>query len=975
MLTRLPAKVFLISFYLLLAIGKQVPAQTYSFTNYNLKDGLPQSQVGVFYQDSRRLLWLGTFGGLSCFNGRTFTSYSKASGLLSNMVNCIVEDTTHRIIVGSDAGLSILDKGRISNLDLNEDVTALKKTGTGEVWGVAGGRIFRLINDKPVFVKPVYNASVTAMNTDQAGRLYAVCKGQGILRLSGTEWRPFYRFKAAEQGLIFRRILFDERRKHHFFLLSRKMIFHGSAAGVRPYAPLAATDSDFLSIGQDHHGRLWAGTQTGAYRVTAADSLVRFNGSNGFTDNLVYDIFRDAENNIWLSSFSQGIYKFEGDGYIRMNKVRGRDAEFPISAMATDSKGVLWVGTFNKGVFRYNGREIIPVNPSAFAQSSVYFVSADKKGRIWMSVHGRGLWMHDGFRLTQVMKPGREELTKSEFNSILHATDGGIWLGRGRELLYHKDGLQESVKGYNGFVSSLLELDRNRIALATTSGVYLLSDRKVRQRLPLNKMNVLAMRRYGSQLLLATLGDGLLSYDLTTGKVERYATTEGLSSNDIYSLEFDPQKRLWLGTGRGIEKLKFDPRSGRFNVLCDQANPLVIECDQGAILNYGGYMLIGTTAGVVACRTDQAENPGSRPGVHITRIALHSSGSAERDSLIYIPEPGEKPEFRSDHNHLSIRFEGVFLTNPASVRYQYMLVGSDDGFNQPVTNEEVEYSNLKPGHYVFRVRALAGGKASGIHEFAFYVVPAFYETWWFATSVALAAVLLIYAGLRLYFKRKERKRRQLESITRAEKQRIRTQTAEDFHDDIGNKLTRITVLSEILDQKLEPEDSERKELVRLIRQNAGLLYSGTKDILWALDPKSDNLLEILNHVADVGQELFAHTGIVFQMEGCNEQYRKVRLSMEVNRNLSLIFKEILNNILKHAAARHVRIRVVKTAQNTLNLETEDDGAGFDTRSAARGNGLRNIRVRCERIHSELSICSTPGKGTKITISTKIRVTN
>ncbi|WP_165305069.1 two-component regulator propeller domain-containing protein [Pedobacter sp. SYP-B3415] len=948
-------------------------SQTYSFTNYNLKEGLPQSQVGVFYQDSRRMLWLGTFGGLSSFNGKKFTSYSKASGLLSNMVNCIVEDTTHQIIAGSDAGLSFIRNNQIHNLDLNEEVSFLKKSNTGAIWGVAGRRLFRLVNDKPVFAHLPGN-SVTAINTDARGNLYAICQERGIMRLEGNAWKPVYLFSAKERNLILRRIIFDRNNPGHFFLLSRKAIYYGSGRGISPYAPLSGTGSDFMSIEQDHKGQLWAGTQTGAYLVRSSGEVLRFGGANGFTDNMVYEIFRDVENNIWLSCFSQGIYKYEGDRYIRMNKVQGKDFEFPISGMAKDLKGNLWIATFNKGVFRYDGKTPVPVNPSAFSASSVYFVSADKKGRIWMSVHGHGLWIQDEKGLKQLIKPAEEDITKSEFNSILHTADGGIWLGRGIQLLYMQDGRLQTVGGFKGFVSSLFELNPREFVLATTNGVYMIRDRKVHKHLPLGKMNVLSLRRLGDQLLVATLGDGLISYNLKTGATFRYTTSNGLHSNDIYSLEFDAQKRLWMGTGRGIEKLSFDRASGRFNVVSDQANPLIIECNQNAILNYKSYMLVGTTGGIVACKTGPGEKPGSRPSVHINRLVLHSNEPGARDSLIYIPQAGKNVELASHRDHLSIRFEGVFLTNPNSISYQYRLVGSDLDFNSPVTNEEVEYSNLEPGHYVFQVRSLAQGKSSPLKEFAFYVVPAFYETWWFKLLSTVLVFAIIYTGLRYWFKQKQRKEKQVEAIRRAEKERIRTQTAEDFHDDIGNKLTRITVLSEILDKKIDAQQIEEKELIRLIRENAGLLYTGTKDILWALDPKSDNLLEIMNHVADVGQELFAHTGVAFHVEGLDEQYKKIHLSMEFNRNLSLIFKEILNNILKHAGAARVVIRITRNAQNTIDIETEDDGKGFDPETASNGNGLKNIRVRSERIGSSLAVSSAQGKGTKITIFTSIRVT-
>lgn len=89
---------FIVSFILLFSL--KLSAQSYNFTNYSLKDGLPQSQVMVIFQAKDRTLWLGTFGGVSNFDGRQFTSYSKADGLGSNSVNCIAEDNQGQVFFG-----------------------------------------------------------------------------------------------------------------------------------------------------------------------------------------------------------------------------------------------------------------------------------------------------------------------------------------------------------------------------------------------------------------------------------------------------------------------------------------------------------------------------------------------------------------------------------------------------------------------------------------------------------------------------------------------------------------------------------------------------------------------------------------------------------------------------------------------------------------------------------------------------------
>ncbi len=303
------------------------------------------------------------------------------------------------------------------------------------------------------------------------------------------------------------------------------------------------------------------------------------------------------------------------------------------------------------------------------------------------------------------------------------------------------------------------------------------------------------------------------------------------------------------------------------------------------------------------------------------------------------------------------------------------MIGVDEDFSAPINSNEIEYSSIKPGTYTFQVYAIADGKASNIETFSFTIVPPFYDTILFKVFAFILLIFLIWLIFFMIFKARERKKIELEEIKIEEQLKIRKQTAEDFHDDIGNKLTRINVLSEILDKKVAEDAAEQKELIRLIRENAGLLYTGTKDILWALDPKSDNLLAVLDHIKNFGIDLFQNTGVSFKVDGVTAAFSKIRISMEFNRNLTLIFKEMFNNILKHAHAQHVVVTIFENTSGYIEILTYDDGIGFNLQKVKSGRGLNNIKTRSKRINSTFKINSEIGKGTEISICTQVCVTN
>lgn len=961
---------FIISFILVFSL--RLSAQSYNFTNYSLKDGLPQSQVMSIYQAQDRTLWLGTFGGVSNFDGKIFTSYSKADGLSSNSVNCILEDNQGQIYFGTEAGINSLKKGKITTIFSGKSVNNLLKDKQGIIWGVTEHKLFKIEKGRHVFYA-VGGLYVNTINTDQNGNLYAAVAEKGIYQLKNNKWVIYQKLPAELGALSIRKVLFDRKVKNKFYLLTYRSGIYVSENGVvKPFFKNPKIDT-YYAIEQDNKGNIWIGSEKGAYLVHENGTSIYFNSNNGLSDNQVNEIFKDAENNIWISCFSDGIYKYEGDAFIRYNKFNGQDIAYPISGIAADKNDNLWFGTYNKGVFKYDGKKVEQISNLVFKDKKIYFVYADRAKNIWISTYGNGVWKYDGQKFSQVLKPERFD------NSCIgEDSEGGIWINGLKSATYLKDGKIEKITGFDGYSSCIFPypLSKDSVLLGTSNGVTLIRNKKIDpgfQIKALNHIHILSIIKHGNNLVFATLGDGIITWDLKTKAIKRYVVANGLNSNDIYSLAIDNKNNLWAGTGRGINKLTYNKTEQHYEVFRDQ--PLVVECNQNAIINYKNNILVGTINGLVKCNTSPTDESKKSPFIHIQCINIFHKTDRSKDLCLDL---GQKKQgfYKLDYsqNHIAISFKGVYLTSPLSVLYRYKLVGIDNDFSKPVPNTEIEYSAIKPGSYTFQVYAIANGQQSNIEQFSFTIVPPIYDTVLFKIGAFLVLIFLIWLIFYLIFKTRERKKHQFEKLKLKEQEKIRKQTAEDFHDDIGNKLTRINVLSEILDKKVNGAEKEQKELIRLIRENAGLLYTGTKDILWALDPHSDNLFEILVHIKNFGIDLFQNTGVDFKMEGVLPKYQKLQLSMEFNRNLTLIFKEMLNNVLKHAKATQVLIMVIETDHNTINILTTDDGEGFDLELAERGRGLNNIQTRCKRIKSTFQISSVKGKGTTTTISTRIPVT-
>jgi signal transduction histidine kinase len=238
--------------------------------------------------------------------------------------------------------------------------------------------------------------------------------------------------------------------------------------------------------------------------------------------------------------------------------------------------------------------------------------------------------------------------------------------------------------------------------------------------------------------------------------------------------------------------------------------------------------------------------------------------------------------------------------------------------------------------------------------------------------VILAGCILLGVSMQyIANRRKQNRLKLLEQLRREEQSKVRQRTAEDFHDEVGNKLTRINVLTNVLKSKMGDMTPDAKRIIDQIQDNTAQLYSGTRDILWSLKPSNDNLYEILHRIRDFGTDLFQDTNVEFVFTGTDEQWKASRLPMDVSRNLIMIFKEAMNNSLKYSGATKLTLHVALLQKDVLQLVLSDNGKGFDILRAKKGHGIDNMNVRAKRINGILYIDSRKDHSTIITLTFKI----
>jgi signal transduction histidine kinase len=250
------------------------------------------------------------------------------------------------------------------------------------------------------------------------------------------------------------------------------------------------------------------------------------------------------------------------------------------------------------------------------------------------------------------------------------------------------------------------------------------------------------------------------------------------------------------------------------------------------------------------------------------------------------------------------------------------------------------------------------------------IKPRFYQTKYWHPTVVGTLILLIILFFTARTKLKIRRSLELERIRNQEKERVQKTIAADFHDELGQKLTKISLFSEIVKTKLLNKSPDDIEYINKISKAAKELSSSTRDFIWTLNPTQDSLHDVVIYLKDFGDELFDKTGIDFRVAGISSQLEGINLPMEWRRHLILIFKEAMNNVIKHSECSGLTFHV-SVNENKFELSLSDNGIGCLNGKLSGGQGLTNMKHRAELIHGNLDIIFDEGIGTTIRFSGEI----
>jgi ligand-binding sensor domain-containing protein/signal transduction histidine kinase len=1000
----------------------------YNFKVYkhipNDTTSLSENWIWNIYEDSKGYLWIGTFGGGACRFDRTtetFITYlndpGNPSSISSNTIWGFYESPDGVLWIAANNGLNQFNiasdsfslykpPGKSPNvfkiLPYGKNRLLLHTTNELLIFNTEE-KTFTSINNNSSFSNKL-DVIFTSLIKDTSGNLWAGTRENGLFRFNLEEnWLTNFRYNAdnPNKSLLnnYVQSIYSDKQNMLWVTTNKGLsLMQFSNQKLLSVQNILNSSDDPNSVSNNYLTNIYE-SSGGEIWISAHDALNRFDSNNqkflhykkssgklsSLSHNGVLAILASKKKPgiIWIGT-REGLNMFdENNGSFTHFKHNPKNPNGSLSgnyilSLYEDAQGNLWVGTRNEGLckivfngygehytfFRHN-----PKDTTSLGANNVHYIFEDSNKILWVGTGGGGLNRFNAESNTFTRFTANENIPGSLVDNwvynIHEDKNGNFWLGTAAGGINLFNRTNNSFKAYRNDPDNPNSLSNNRVLslLETVSGELWIGTA-----LGLNKL--VKPEREGEDF-----------------SFKKYYEADGLPNDVIYGMLEDNNGNLWVSTNDGLCEISFFGDSIKIRSYSTADGLQSVEFDQNSFAKgLDGKMYFGGINGFNVFHPDSVKNNPFIPPIVITDFKIiNESVPIEKKGILLNENDNSFKLKRSitetdtiilsyKDDMISFEFAALNFTMPEKNLYAYKMEGFDHEWIYSSNRRFVTYTNLDAGEYKFRVK---GSNNDGVWNEAgtsitLIITPPPWATWWAYFAYSLVFIGLIFTIIVRREKaitREMEMKLKIEQAKSEERELVRKKSSADFHDEAGNKLTKISLFTELAKGEVK-ERSKMKEYLEKIEENTKEISSGMRDFIWVLDPAKDSLLDTINRLTDFGNSMFDYTDIKFNVTGLKPMMKKTILSMDFRRSLILIFKEAMNNCLKYSKAKNVELRL-KLNDELLEISLIDNGEGFDTSEKSNGYGIKNMRERAEKLNALLEIISTEGKGTSITFKGNI----
>lgn len=883
--------------FVLLLSSWMVVAQSYQFKHLEVSDGLSNNSVNTICKDRDGFMWFGTTTGLNRYDGYTFKIYQHAENdpgsLSDNYITDIVEMPDGRFWVNTGRGYVLFDKeqdcfitdvtGFMKNLESGgvpeqvfvdrEGNTCLSVAGEGCYRYKEGGK--RLFFSYVEHSLPEHGVTQIAECSDGLLLIYntglLVCLDRATLAI---KWKSDEIKKYIPAGKTIEFSLFVDRDNciWAYSLMGIWAYDCGTKSWRTDLTAIWSSRLDVIihAVAQDIEGRIWVGKDYDGIDVLEKEtgkvtSLVAHDDNGrSLPHNTIYDLYADRDGIMWVGTYKKGV-SYYSESIFKFNMYEWGD----ITCIEQADENRLWLGTNDHGILLWNRStgKAEPFWRDAEGQlpNPVVSMLKSKDGKLWVGTFNGGLYCMDGSRVRFYKEGVGDALASNNVWALVEDDKGRIWiasLGGGLQCLEPVSGTFETYTSSNSAllennVTSLCWVDNNTLFFGTANQGVGMMDMRTREikkiqgqsgNVKLSNDAVNHVYKDSRGLVWIATREGLNVYDTRRHVFLDLSPVAEAKGNFIAAITEDQERNMWVSTSRKVIRVTVasDGKGGYlFDSRAYNSEDGLQNCDfnQRSIKTlHNGIIAIGGLYGVNVFAPDHIRYNKMLPNVMFTGLSLFDEavkvGQSYGGRVLIEKDLNdvENVEFDYKQNIFSVSFASDNYNLPEKTQYMYKLEGfNNDWLTLPLGVHNVTFTNLAPGKYVLRVKAINSDGYVGIKEATLGIVvnPPFWMSWWAYLLYTVGLVIVLFLARYRMLKR-EREKFHLQQIENevAKNEEINNMKFRFFTNVSHELRTPLTLIISPLEGMLkETTDELQSTRLQLMYRNAQRLLHLVNQLL------------------------------------------------------------------------------------------------------------------------------------------------
>lgn len=950
------------------AIVKSAPY--YGFESIGSEQGLSASHVKAIAQDSNGFIWLGTKNGLDRYDGvsiRTFNCHDNKADRGNNNIGAIYEAPDHDLWVGTDRGVYIFnprtesfkffDVQSRNGVSVEDWVQSIDGDGNGNTWILVPNQgVFRYKNGNVKYY------SVTAHNGDKEKLPLSLIVTRNNNVYVGTNRQGLFVYD--RQTDKFRRInkhseALDKMMAQYLAELPDGRLCVGSRMGEILLVSPTSSGVNELRFSKSGElilhsmacvdNELWLGTSEGIYSFTSGGSISEISrhtmGHRSLSDDIVTCLFMDHGHNVWAGTMFGGVNYIQRSGLIfekygaditqrglTSNRIRG---------MTVDSQGKVWVGTEESGL-----NILDPVSGNI---TKVPVTSSDNKVTLCLeSIEGKVYagFARGGCVVMQCEKPVEKLGTYllqsvSDVYSILQDNSGNLWIAASWGLYRRDKGADEFTHiehvGY-GWIYDIYQASNGMIWIASMGeGIWSydpVTDRYNHYAYDESHSNGLRSNSISSimedskgRLWFSTDRGGLSLFNPDNGTFSTYGIESGFPDNTVYDVIEDDYGFLWFGTNRGL--VKFNPETGGVKIFSKWNKQFNYH---SVAKTSDGRIYMGGIEGLLVFNPGADEDVTADVPVFFTDFRLTGtdfSNEAMHENLHQSIIYSDHIELAADAGNFSVSIGSPVYVAHGNDSFVYRLLPISQEWAIVTDPSNLSFAGISPGDYSLEVKRI--GETDATRRLAITVLAPWYQSVWAKCTYALLSLIFLAFCWAAYRRRQLRKFAEKENIFTIEKEKELYKKKMQFFTEIAHEIrTPLTLIGAPLEaiEETGVADARIERYLKVIRQNTSRLLNLTGQILdfQKIDSEEHALKFETADINAIIQDIVDRFEMTISTRSkeliCTLPERPVLAKVDKEAVIKIL-SNLFNNALKYSD-HHIEISL-RTTEENFEVSVKSDG--------------------------------------------------